>query len=66
MRYHDPTLISLLAGEYVLGTLTGRARRRFDRLLAGRADARVAVAEWEGRLAFLNLRVTLVVPSPRV
>jgi len=66
MRYDEPTLISLLAGEYVLGTLTGRARRRFDRLLAGRADARSAVAEWEGRLAFLNLSVRPVAPSARV
>jgi anti-sigma-K factor RskA len=66
MRYDDPTLVSVLSGEYVLGTLTARARRRFDRLLAVRRDLRDAVGEWEGRLAFLNLGIRPIVPSQRV
>ena len=38
MRYRDkPELLQRLAGEYVLGTLRGRARTRFQRWL--RADA---------------------------
>jgi anti-sigma-K factor RskA len=66
MRYDDPRLLSLLAGEYVLGTLTGRARRRFDRLLAVRPAARAAVAEWEERFAFLNRSIRPVAPPARV
>jgi len=66
MRYDDPRLLSLLAGEYVLGTLTGGARRRFDRLLAVRPAARSAVAEWEERFAFLSQSIRPVVPPARV
>ena len=66
MTYDDPKLLSLLAGEYVLGTLTRRARRRFDRLLATKPEARTAVAEWEERFVGLSMAVPLVAPSPRV
>ena len=43
MNYRDPQLIDQLAGEYVLGTLTGAPRARFERLLRERADVRSAV-----------------------
>jgi anti-sigma-K factor RskA len=66
MRYDDPRLLSLLAGEYVLGTLTRRARRRFERLLATRPAARAAVAGWEDRLVGLSIAVPPVAPPPRV
>jgi anti-sigma-K factor RskA len=66
MRYDDPRLLSLLAGEYVLGTLTHRARLRFDRLLATKPQARAAVAEWEERFVGLSMAVPPVAPSPRV
>lgn len=46
MRY-TPAQIDRLAPEYVLGTMHGHARRRFDRLIADRADVRASVWRWE-------------------
>lgn len=54
MRYEHARLRQMLAAEYVLGTLTGRARRRFARLLESRADLRAEVRYWEQRLAALQ------------
>jgi anti-sigma-K factor RskA len=64
MNLSDPRLLNRLAAEYVLGTLTGRARRRFERVLASTADARSAVEEWEQRLLPLALRLPPVAPRP--
>ena len=33
LRYQDPELQALLAGKYVLGNLSARARRRFETLM---------------------------------
>ena len=49
MRY-DAEQVESLAAEYVLGTLHGAARRRFDRLITDRADVRFAVWRWERHL----------------
>ena len=43
--------IDTLAGEYVLGTLSGQERDRFRQLLETRSEAREAVARWEQRIA---------------
>ena len=55
-----------LAGQYVLGTLRGRARRRFER--AARADAALAdaVRRWEERLLPLAEALPGVQPPERV
>ncbi|MBS7807379.1 hypothetical protein [Variovorax sp. PCZ-1] len=66
MRYSSPQLIDRLAAEYALGTLQGGARRRFVRLLADRADVRMAVATWEARLAPLANSVSPVQPKAQV
>ena len=50
MRYTAPTLLEHLASQYVLGTLQGGARRRFERLQLDRIDIRMQVATWEMRL----------------
>ena len=50
MRYTDPALLEHLASQYVLGTLQGGARRRFERLQLDRIDIRMHVATWEMRL----------------
>lgn len=49
MRY-DAAQVEYLAAEYVLGTLHGPARRRFDRLITDRADVRFTVWRWERHL----------------
>lgn len=53
MKYQDARLRSMLAAEYVLGTLHGRARRRFERLLRSDATLKKDVAYWERRFAGL-------------
>ena len=55
-----------LAAEYVLGTLTGGARRRFDALLPAHPVLRSAVAGWEQRLLPMALKSELVQPASRV
>lgn len=55
-----------LASEYVLGTLRGPARRRFESLLGGHPALREAVAQWQARLAPLTVSVEPVEPSPHV
>jgi len=55
-----------LAAEYVLGTLTGGARRRFDALLPAHPALRHAVAGWEARLLPMALKAEAVRPDPRV
>lgn len=50
MKYEHPELQHRLAAEYVLGTLQGPARRRFERLLAEDTGLRRKVAAWESRL----------------
>jgi anti-sigma-K factor RskA len=66
MRYTSPDLLEHLASSYVLGTLGGGARRRFERLQRDRADVRVRVAQWEARLGQLAVSVPVRQPSPRV
>ncbi len=66
MRYTSPDLLEHLASAYVLGTLTGGARRRFERLQRDRADVRVRVAQWEARLGQLAVSVPVHTPSPAV
>lgn len=66
MRYGDQQLRELLAREYVLGTLHGAARRRFERLLKEDAALRDVVAGWERRLNPLAQAVRPREPPARV
>jgi anti-sigma-K factor RskA len=66
VNYSNPQLRELLAGEYVLGTLAGPARLRFERLLREDTSLRDAVAKWEQRLAPLTEAVPPMTPPKRV
>ncbi|HWX01084.1 anti-sigma factor [Collimonas sp.] len=59
----NPALVDKLAAEYVLGTLKGGARRRFESLLRRHDTLRLAVAEWQDRLHPLA-ELTPAVPPP--
>jgi anti-sigma-K factor RskA len=63
MDYGRAPLADRLAAEYVLGTLRGGARRRFDTLLPAHPLLRGAVADWQARLAPLADGVPAVEPS---
>ncbi len=66
MDYSRRNLADRLAAEYVLGTLRGAARRRFETLLVAHPVLRDAVVRWEQRLSPLSASVVPVTPSPRV
>lgn len=66
MDYGRPGLADRMAAAYVLGTLRGPARRRFEALLPAHPALRRAVAEWEARLAPLSASVAPVEPDPVV
>lgn len=66
MRYSDPRLVDQLAAGYVLGTLAGAARRRFERLKHDRADVALSVAQWEARIHRLGEAVPPVEPAAHV
>ncbi|MBS0449046.1 MAG: anti-sigma factor [Proteobacteria bacterium] len=66
MDYSRPELADRLAAEYVLGTLQGAARRRFESLLPAHPALRAAVRGWEQRLVPLTSTVLPQAPSPRV
>ncbi|CAB3728769.1 hypothetical protein LMG3458_04649 [Achromobacter deleyi] len=59
-----PEGLDELAGEYVLGTLSGARRRDVDARLPHDAALRAAVDRWEARLLPLANLATPVEPSP--
>lgn len=66
MKLAQPELRSTLAAEYALGLLTGRARRRFEKLLARDGDLRAEVTFWHERFAEIPAQLTPVQPRERV
>ena len=58
--------VDALAGEYVLGTLRGRARQRFERLAGVQRHIADAVRAWEERLLPLAEALPPVAPPARV
>jgi anti-sigma-K factor RskA len=66
MNYLLPERLDRLAREYVLGTLTGRARRRFERVLKQAPAALLAVGAWQERFSVLAAGVPPMQPRERV
>lgn len=66
MDYARPQRADRLASEYVLGTLRGPARRRFESLLPSHPGLRQAVAAWQDALLPLAGSVPPVAPAPGV
>lgn len=51
MKYDAPHLIDRLASEYVLGTMKGGARLKFERLIKEKPPVKQAVEKWEHHLS---------------
>lgn len=66
MKLDRPDLQSRLAAEYVLGTMHGGARRRFDEYLRHHRGLQAAVAQWEAQLTPLADAVAPINPPARV
>ena len=65
MKASNRELVDRLAAEYVLGTLRGRARRRFERWLVSPQVVQMVNA-WEERLAGLEPPLEKVTPPATV
>lgn len=66
MDYSRRDRADRLASAYVLGTLRGPARRRFEALLTAHPALRNAVAQWQDRLMPLATSIAPVEPPDRV
>lgn len=66
MDYSRPSLADRLAADYVVGTLRGGARRRFEALLPAHPVLRDAVHAWQSRLMPLAQSLPPVAPPARV
>lgn len=66
MNYNNQKLISALAAEYVLGTLRGKARDRFEKLKFANSAIANETAYWESQLNTLSLQIEPVQPNASV
>ena len=66
MNYADPELRDRLAAGYALGTLHGRARKRFERLLADNSSLAELAEDWELRLNLLAESAPAIEPPTQV
>jgi anti-sigma-K factor RskA len=66
LNYRRPLLRDRLAAEYVLGTLHGSARSRFERLLRDDVELGGRVAFWERHLTPMASVLSTAAPSRRV
>ncbi|RLU01934.1 anti-sigma factor domain-containing protein [Ketobacter sp.] len=62
LRYQNPELQDLLASNYVMGTLRGRARQRMETLMQDNRTLRERVQQWEAKLQPLHQNTPEVAP----
>lgn len=65
-QQHNDALRDALASEYILGTLQGKARQRFEKMLDSDPELRLRVQEWSHRLAPLSSGLKPVTPPASV
>ena len=65
MDYSRPELADRLAAEYVLGTLRGPARRRFEALVPAHPALSRAMLDWQRRVDALSVSVPCSDPTRR-
>jgi anti-sigma-K factor RskA len=61
--YQHPSVIDRLAASYVLGTLQGGARRRFESVMYSQPAVAAAVASWTEQMSPLLTTLTSIAPS---
>lgn len=61
--YHHTSAVDQLAAAYVLGTLTGRARKRFEAVMRRQPQMLAAVEGWTQRLGPLHQALPAQTPS---
>ena len=66
MRYGNQLLADMLSAEYVLGTLKGAARSRFEQLLRQRTDLAQTLQWWESHMHLLADTVPANQPPKKV
>ena len=66
MNYDNEELNEALASEYVLGTLSGKARVRYQRLMVDKIELRIYVWRWEQYLNQLGRSLPEQSPDPKV
>jgi anti-sigma-K factor RskA len=66
MNYKNPQLISALAAQYVLGTLRGKARDRFEALKFENEDIVKEIKYWESHLNAMALHLEPIEPREYV
>jgi anti-sigma-K factor RskA len=66
MNYSDKSLISALASEYVLGTLRGAARDRFEFVRMTNPNVESAIHYWESQLNNMAIDIKPIAPDKDV
>ena len=66
MRYDNQQLADMLSAEYILGTLKGAARRRFEQLIRQKPVWAQTLNWWEGHMHLLADTVPAVSPPNKV
>lgn len=66
IRYENQELQDKLAAEYVMGSLQGQARRRFEKLIIEYPDLQSSIAKWSELLNYFNQEVEPVTPPLQI